>query len=406
MTPHSHFQWHAKARLFATRQKVARVPSGKTGFVQINSTPPLAALQKLGAALLDGRPFCVSDTPAAKALTAADAMFVTQSGGSSGAPKRIMRRQASWIASFEVNATTFHFTCADRAAVLGGLSHSLALYGVLEALHIGADAQVLSGLTSARQHAALARAKTTVLYATPTQLRMLCAQSTHLPNLRLILCGGGVLDVATRHQVRTLCPNAALHVFYGAAETSFITLTDQDTPEGSVGRAYPGVKLHILDANHQPTTGAGTVWVASPYLCENDADGSDLPQQDGYISAGEIGQVDAQGHLWLMGRHDRMITIGDVNVYPERVEALIAGFAQIDACAVLPRPDPARGHHLVAVLAGPSDTAQALRIRDRCRTELGPVMTPKQVLWHPYFPMLPSGKPDLVALRHWVEEQP
>ncbi len=50
-------------------------------------------------------------------------------------------------------------------------------------------------------------------------------------------------------------PNADLRVFYGAAETGFVAMSDPDTPPGSVGRPYPGVDIHIE---------AGEVFVRSP----------------------------------------------------------------------------------------------------------------------------------------------
>lgn len=402
MHPALHFQWHPEARLFAAGREVAGQCRGQSGFATLRSTPIEEALESLGAAVLDRRPFCLSDTALPTEITAQKNMFLTHSGGSSGRPKLICRSQTSWIASFNVNAVAFALTPSDRYAVLGGLGHSLALYGVLEALHLGADIDVLAGLTPAGQNAAMAKA--TVLYATPTQIRMLTATANPLPNVRLILCGGGALDAATHQAAQRHFPNAALHVFYGAAETSFITLAGPDTPAGSVGRAYPGVTLRILDHDNQPTTGPGTVWAHSPYLCEGYADQTDLPRRNGFISAGEIGQMDANGMLWLMGRKDRMITVGDVNVFPETVEALIANLPGVETCAVLPRPDPHRGQHLVAIVGGIGDAAQARHIRDICRTELGAARTPKTVLFHPTFPFLPSGKPDLIVLTQWLED--
>ena len=139
-------------------------------------------------------------------------------------------------------------------AVLGGLVQSLALYGALEGMHLGARVHLLGGLRPDRQAQALAARGVQVLYATPAQLRGLAGA---LPDLRLVLVGGSKLDAGLRAGLAALAPGAELREFYGAAETSFITLADADTPEGSVGRAYPGVELDIRQ---------GEVWVKSPYL--------------------------------------------------------------------------------------------------------------------------------------------
>lgn len=400
MTALPHFHWHPEARLFDGTTEVQRKCGGGSVFIWCAST----ALDTFGAAVMDRRPFCLSDAAVPGHLSLPDGMFLTQSGGSSGTPKRVRRSQRSWIKSFDVNAAQFGLTSKDRIAVLGSLAHSLALYGVLEALHLGADARVLACLPPTRQMRVLQDSETTVLYLTPTQLKMLMATSGSLPHLRLVLCGGGMLDAQTHHRAQACFPNAAFHAFYGAAETSFITLAGSDTPQGAVGRAYPGVTIRILDQDGQPTNGDGTVWVHSPYLCDGYMDGRPLRREDGFMSAGEIGHLDADGFLWLKGRQDRMITVGDVNVFPETVEAVIANISGVRNCAVLPRADTHRGHQLVAILSTP-EPFDTIQIRDTCRQRLGAAMTPKQVLIHPDFPVLPSGKPDLVALKHWLEDQ-
>jgi long-chain acyl-CoA synthetase len=118
-----------------------------------------------------------------------------------------------------------------------------------------------------------------------------------------------------------------------------------------------------------------------------------------------MGQVDGDGVLWLRGRMDRMIRIGEVSVHPETIEAQIAAMPGVGVCAVLPRPDTLRGQHLVAVLDGPETPTLPTRVRDVCRAALGAVMTPRHVLCHPDLPLLGSGKPDLVALARWLEDR-
>ena len=113
MTSQSHFQWHPEARLFAADQCVARVSTGEFGMQCIPSHPVPVALEKLGAAVLDQHPFWVTDMEHPPHTTVEPGMFITQTGGSSGVPKGILREQASWVASFEVNADRFGLTPQD-----------------------------------------------------------------------------------------------------------------------------------------------------------------------------------------------------------------------------------------------------------------------------------------------------
>ncbi|MGC1495492.1 MAG: AMP-binding protein [Sulfitobacter sp.] len=408
MTQVTAFNWHPNAKLFAGVGDVARPKSAAAKpFKHIPARPTFDALCALVKAVSNGGSFCVSDMPMPSHLEVASGRFLTLTGGSSGQPKIIQRTHLSWITSFKINADLFSFNTTDSVAVFGTLDHSLSLYGLLEALYLGLDAHVLADIPHQTQCSILARQKISVLYATPTQLRLLAQRSLGmvLPDVRLILCGGGMLDQNTRMLAQSLCPNAALHVFYGAAETSFVTIADNETPAGSVGRAYPGVTLEIRDTENKPTSEIGEVWVHSPYIFNNYlTDQSDaMRHPDGFVSVGEMGRLDAMGNLWLKGRKSRMVTIADQNVFPEGIETLIAEQLGVGACVVIPIPDQTRGHRLVAVLEGAQDAQLAQTIKETCHSKFGALMAPHKVLFHPGLPLLASGKVDMKTLSTWVE---
>lgn len=404
------FCWHPDAQLFAGPDLVPRTGlAAAATFCAINATNSAKALPALAAALQGCSGFCLYEGIDPAGLGSEPHQFITLSGGSSGQPKGILRRQSSWITSFTTNARLFDYRTPDRIAVLGRLSHSLALYGVLEALHLGLDAFALDAVPFRQQVQILAAQAISILYATPTQLRLLAlgAAPGGLPHVRLILCGGGALEDRTAQSIQNLCPNATIRVFYGAAETSFITLSGPDTPKASVGQAYPGVTIRICDETGRQTAQTGEVWVRSTYLFDRYVLGhaDDTQRNDGFLSVGEIGHLDAAGNLHLLGRKTRMVQIADQNVFPEKIEAHICAAAAVASCAVVPRPDPVRGHRLVAVLEGTKDPELAANVQQDCRNTFGPLVAPKQILFHPALPLLASGKIDLPNLAKWVEDQ-
>jgi len=328
--------------------------------------------------------------------------FCSRSSGTTGAAKSIRRSHASWIASFEVNRVKLGLTASDRYGVLGGPSHSLALYAIVEGAHLGADIYDVAGLRPGRQAKILADASATILYATPTQLRLLCQTNIKLPALRHILCGGGRLPEGLRQRVAALCPQATLREFYGAAETSFIAWGDGGGPAGTVGQAYPGVELRI-----GPSDGPyGEIWVRSPYLFKDYAEGSspDTRWSDGFVAVGEMGRLDADGFLTVAGRRNRMVTIADQNVFPEDIETLLLADPAVVHCAVIPQPDTRRGTILVAVIAGPVDLHTRERLLGECRATFGPLAAPKHIYGMADFPLTVSGKPDLVEIARRVSD--
>lgn len=326
-----------------------------------------------------------------------------QTSGSSGQPKRILRSHGSWIGSFHVNREALALTHADRHAILGSLASSLASYAALEAMHLGTGLIDLCGAGPAQQLRQLAGTGASLLYCTPAQLRLMIAAArmagaAPLPALRHIICGGGKLDAASLQAATAICPRATIREFYGAAETSFIAITDPGTPPGSVGRAYPGVQIEIRDDQNRRTDGAGGIWVRSPYLFTRYA-GGETPGtrwSGDFLTVGELGRMDARGNLYLLGRANRMVTIADQNVFPEAIEAHLLTLPGICQCAVLALPDPMRGHALIAVIEG---TGDAGAIRQSCRARLGAASVPRRVLFRDRMPMLAGGKPDLALLQ-------
>ncbi|MFZ3582003.1 ANL family adenylate-forming protein [Loktanella sp. DJP18] len=317
--------------------------------------------------------------------------LLCETSGSSGRPKVIRRSVGSWQASFAVNSVALGLGPQDCVAVFSGFGASLALYGALEGAHHGAS--LVSLATTPPQHWAstLADHGDATLYITPTQLALLCKPGRILPDVRHILVGGGTLSPAAAAAARTICPAARLTQFYGAAETSFVTWTDDATPPGSVGKPYPGVTLRLDDD--------GLIWVRSPYLFEGYAAGSsaDTRWSDGFLSVGEVGRCDDAGNLFILGRRSRMVTVADHNVFPEAAEVCLADMVPGATVAVIALPDDLRGNRLVACIAGPVAAAPEDLAR-ACRAALGPHAAPHRIHLMDVLPMLPSGKPDYAAI--------
>lgn len=344
------------------------------------------------------------DTNKIIAINGSPQSLVCESSGSTGNPKAIRRAPESWIGSFVVSQSIFDVSHYDHYAVLGSLGHSLGLFATMEALHIGAKLSILSSLSPRDQLIALQARKVSVLYATPTQLRQLQRVQKKFAldvadTVRTVFVGGGELANEDRDRMVLLFPMAKAIVFYGTSETSFITISFEDAPYESVGRAYPGVEIAIdgLDQGRS----SGEIRVRSPYLAlgfESSED-QEFIQSDGFVSTGDIGYVDRDGFLFILGRVDRMTTVADVNVFPEAIERVVAGLQGVEACAVVSRSDELRGNQTVCFVVASDDDFSSSALKRHCRDVLGDHHVPSVVQRTEKLPVLPSGKPDLQDLQ-------
>ncbi len=373
-------------------QSFCVVPTGTDETQMIASMPSASSVQEHGAETArSGLP-----------------QFQCMSSGTTGAARRIQRSHQSWINSFKVNASLMQISTGDSYGIIGKLSHSLPLYAALEACHLGADVHLLSKLRPDRQLDVMARLGTTLLYMTPTQARQLCAVpiSDSRPRFRVrqLLCGGGKLDDETRAALNQLFEGANIVEFYGASETSFITMSTERAPTGSVGRAYPGVSVRILDEHDELATGVGEIWVKSKYLFTGYASGAwrDTHRRDGYLSIGEMGRMDEGGHLFLNGRKSRQANVADNFVYMQAVEDVLLQHAAVHHCVVIVRQEPLRGEVLIAVIEGCADASLRADILKHARQQLGPILAPRDILFLDTLPLLSAGKPDIQLIQSMV----
>lgn len=339
--------------------------------------------------------------------------YVGFTSGSTGLPKGYRRAHRSWTASFDADTREFGIGAHDVILAPGALTHSLFLYALARGLDAGACV-ILSPGFRPRAVAELARTHAaSVLYGVPTQLGLLidhlAVEDAALPGIRLALCSGAKWPPGRRALVGRHLPNAAFAEFYGASELSFITVAKEDegVPEGSVGRAFESVRIRVRDraGRRLPAGRTGLVFVESPFVFSGYAtgDSADLATHANELSVGDLGRLDADGFLTLVGREKRMIVTSGKNLYPEEVERQLEEHPAIAAAAVLGVPDGKRGERLVAFLAlaegaGATRADLVAFLRPRLALFKVPRLYARVAQW----PLTASGKTDFSAVaRLW-----
>lgn len=216
----------------------------------------------------------------------------------------------------------------------------------------------------------VARERMTNVGGVPTQLALMLRDpefdSFDLSSVASIIVGGAPITPGLAEEARARF-GAPLASRYSCTEAGIGLGTSLDDPEEdavvSVGRPLPGVELALLDDDDRPvpTGEMGSVCLRSPAAMTGywrDPEGTRAAfTDDGFVRTGDLGWVDDQGRLRLVGRSKEMYVRGGYNVYPVEVEAVLSTAPSVAAVAVTTRPDAVMGEIGVACVV-PRDPAR------------------------------------------------
>ncbi|MEY2470657.1 MAG: hypothetical protein QOF21_3355 [Actinomycetota bacterium] len=189
-----------------------------------------------------------------------------------------------------------------------------------------------------------------------------------------------------------------LYNTYGSTEVSIATVADpkqlRATP-GTAGTPLRGSTVKLLDDQGEEVARgeSGRIFVGNAALFDGYTGGGNKEVIDGLMSTGDVGHFDANGNLLVEGRSDDMIVSGGENVFPEEVEDLLAGHADIEEVAVVGVPDDEFGQRLAAFVVTRGDaTLSADEVRDYVKASLARHKVPREVTFLDALPRNATGK--------------
>jgi O-succinylbenzoic acid--CoA ligase len=127
----------------------------------------------------------------------------------------------------------------------------------------------------------------------------------------------------------------------------------------------------------------------------------------GWFRTADLGYWLAGGGLGIRGRADEVINTGAEKVAPGDVEAVLGTAPGVADVVVVGLPDPEWGEAVTAIVipANPADPPDLAVLRSTVRAAISAYAAPRKVVLVSQFPLLPSGKPDRVAVRELAERQ-
>ncbi|WP_330302444.1 MULTISPECIES: AMP-binding protein [unclassified Streptomyces] len=316
-------------------------------------------------------------------LNPATLALLIYTSGTTGVPKGVMLDHANIDAMVEMGRQALEVGPADRCLLILPLFHVNGIVvSVLLPLLVGASV-VIAGRFDPRTFFDLVeQERPTFFSAVPTIYSMLAALPDDVrpdtSSLRFGVCGAAPAsaELLTRFEARYGFP---LVEGYGLSEgTCGSTINPVAGPRraGTVGLPFPGQEIRILDTDGTERAPGmdGEVVVRGPNVMRGYLGRPDETARvivDGWLHTGDVGHLDSEGYLTLVGRSKDMIIRGGENIYPKEIEDMLAGDPSVLEAAVIGVPDEKWGEVVVAyVQPRPGATVDPSALKALCARSL------------------------------------
>ncbi len=227
-------------------------------------------------------------------------------------------------------------------------------------------------------------------------------------NMRLFVAGSAPLLIETFKEWAQRTGHTILER-YGMSETAMLTSNPYQGGErrgGTVGFALPGVNLRVQGEDGQmlPPGEIGGIQVKGPNVFKAYWRMPEKTKEeftgDGFFKTGDVGKIDTNGYITIVGRSKDLIISGGYNVYPAEIEGYINDMPGVAESALVGVPHPDFGEVGVAiVIAKPGAKLDALQIVAELKSRLANFKIPKKCFVVAELPRNTMGKVQKNLLR-------
>jgi long-chain acyl-CoA synthetase len=372
------------------------VISGSDSLEQLETSLRSPALTLTPGAVL-ARVNVVCEAP--PQLAGVNAAFIRFTSGTTGDAKGVVLSHESIHARILAANQALRVSAEDRVLWLLSMDYHFAV-SIVAYLTFGAGIILPKNSFGVTLLAAASRHQATIIYGAPIHYNLMTQDDTGatLPEqLRLAIVTTTALawDAARAFYRRF---GRVLNETYGIIELGLpaINVSHARDKQGSVGQLLPGYELRLdraddHDRGEITIRGAGMLDAYySPWRSREEI----LRQNGGWFRTGDLGRVDADGFLYIVGRLKEMISVGGLKFFPEEVEAVLERHPTILAASVFAEGEQQWGATITAQLvlaeATPAPDEQALRAH--CREALASYKIPGRFQWVQRLTYTASGK--------------
>ncbi len=380
----------------------------------------MTSLQIAGSAAdrinVDGEGFArlLANRPLASpvAVAASDTSLMLYTSGTTGRPKGVPRSHAAELAAGR--SAIVHLSYQPGECQLGvmPLFHTMGIRQLLTSGLLGGHWAAMPQFDTGEALARIAKERVTTLFLVPTIFHDIVSHpdigTMDLSSVSNISYAGMPMTSSLIARCAEVFRPQHFTNFYGSSEVFTFTVCDHvaDKP-GCAGKPGMAQEIRVVRADADPTVGPDEIVsqgspgeiissLTSPesfagYWKRPDADAKAI--RDGWYFTGDLGYIDEDGELYVVGRVDDMIISGGENIHPEEVEDVLTHSPLVRQAAVIGLPDERWGERVVAFVEPASEDASALALDNHCLdSDLARFKRPRAYVFVAEIPRSGAGK--------------
>lgn len=346
-----------------------------------------------------------------KSLDFDDAINIQYTSGTTGFPKGVVLTHHGLINNGYIIGEGMKFTEKDRLCIPVPFYHCFGMVLSNLACVTHGTAMVLPSevFDAGSVLRAIQDEHCTAVHGVPT---MFIAELSHpdfdkykLDSLRTGIMAGSPCPVEVMKEVNKRMHMDEIVIVYGQTETSpGVTMTTTNDPVqrrvSTVGRPFPHCEIKIIDPNSGkivPRGDTGEIcargYMVMKCYYNNPSATAKTIDSNGWNHTGDLGVMDDEDYIRIVGRIKEMVIRGGENIYPREIEEFLHNHPKIEDIYITGVPDIKYGEELVAwVKPVEGQTLSDQEIKDYCTGKIAHFKIPRYVRFTDYFPMTVSGK--------------
>ncbi len=341
--------------------------------------------------------------------------LVIFTSGSTGKPKAVLLSAYNILNSSSMWAEEYRIGAEDKICLVLPTFHIFGLTCGLFGNFIADSLVVIpKNIKTGTIVQTIATEKCTHFYSVPTLLLAIAAsknfKAEYVEALRCVVMGGASATPAQIVELQKQFPNTYFHSAYGLSEMTPVTMCAyQDSVEHvtkTVGKPMKNIEIRISDISNgsvcaQGQSGEVLVKGFNTMVCYYRLDPSDQPlDEEGWLHTGDLGLIDDDGYLRLVGRAKELIIRGGENIAPGEIAEAMTQYPGVADVKVQGIPDDFYGEIVGAsVVMKDGKTLDTEDMKKFLVSKLAKYKIPEYIFQYDKLPLLSNGKVDAVGLK-------